>query len=319
MDYKYGLLKSTALNLGDEVQSAVLRPFLPRVDEYLDGAYLHKVKSNEKIKLVIHGCFNTYGSHWPPSPCIEPLITSLHIGENVRDAFTSRESVEYFKQYEPIGCRDLPTADLLRSKGVATYFSGCITFLLERYEGPRTEETIVSDLHEKALRLIPERVLKASVVLRHGEGVPWERIASTLSTLSPTLHALVKRSKVHLVVGRVQQELVRAGETSARTERRLVEARNLLSRYARAKLVVTSRLHGALPCVALGTPVILIPNSPSDSRLPGLVGYTRHYSVEEFERAVKTVDFDSPEPNPKSVDGLRRQLTQVIKEFVKGD
>ena len=36
---------------------------------------------------------------------------------------------------------------------------------------------------------------------------------------------------------------------------RLNRAQMLLDRYARAKLVITSRLHCALPCVALGTPV----------------------------------------------------------------
>ena len=35
-------------------------------------------------------------------------------------------------------------------------------------------------------------------------------------------------------------------------------AENLLNKYARAKLVITSRIHCALPCLALGTPVIFI-------------------------------------------------------------
>lgn len=35
-------------------------------------------------------------------------------------------------------------------------------------------------------------------------------------------------------------------------------AKALLQRYANAKLVITSRIHAALPCLGLGTPVILI-------------------------------------------------------------
>ena len=35
-------------------------------------------------------------------------------------------------------------------------------------------------------------------------------------------------------------------------------AEDLLHKYAKAKLVITSRIHCALPCLALGTPVIFV-------------------------------------------------------------
>ena len=35
-------------------------------------------------------------------------------------------------------------------------------------------------------------------------------------------------------------------------------AESLLKKYARAKLVITSRIHCALPCLAMGTPVIFV-------------------------------------------------------------
>ena len=47
-------------------------------------------------------------------------------------------------------------------------------------------------------------------------------------------------------------------------------AKELLDKYARAKLVVTTRLHGALPCLALHTPVIFISKSYDYKRFPGL-------------------------------------------------
>ena len=34
-------------------------------------------------------------------------------------------------------------------------------------------------------------------------------------------------------------------------------AKNLLNKYASAKLVITSRIHCAIPCLSLGTPVLL--------------------------------------------------------------
>ena len=47
-------------------------------------------------------------------------------------------------------------------------------------------------------------------------------------------------------------------------------AKNLLDRYAKAKLVVTSRLHVALPCLGLRTPVIFINKDYDHERFPGL-------------------------------------------------
>jgi hypothetical protein len=41
-------------------------------------------------------------------------------------------------------------------------------------------------------------------------------------------------------------------------EEKFAMAEDLLHKYAKAKLVITSRIHCALPCLAMGTPVIFI-------------------------------------------------------------
>merc|ERR1719453_2302129 len=51
---------------------------------------------------------------------------------------------------------------------------------------------------------------------------------------------------------------------------RYVTAYRMLSKYAKARLVITSRLHVAMPSVALGTPVIFV----YDVNLPGGGGVT---------------------------------------------
>jgi len=43
-------------------------------------------------------------------------------------------------------------------------------------------------------------------------------------------------------------------------------------KYARAKLVITIRIHAALPCLALNTPVILV-NKNFNKRFPGLLQF----------------------------------------------
>lgn len=47
-------------------------------------------------------------------------------------------------------------------------------------------------------------------------------------------------------------------------------ANSLLEKYAKAQLVITTRIHAALPCLALKTPVILINKNYDRNRFDGL-------------------------------------------------
>jgi polysaccharide pyruvyl transferase WcaK-like protein len=119
-----------------------------------------------------------------------------------------------------------------------------------------------------------------------------------------------------MVLSNLQQKLVRIRETDGWREQRFQRAEALLERYARARLVITSRLHGALPCLALGTPVIFVHRDLDSPRFSGLLDYLRAYSVEEFKHKVKEIDLENPEPNPKSIDKLRDNLTRTCKGFI---
>ena len=43
-----------------------------------------------------------------------------------------------------------------------------------------------------------------------------------------------------------------------------------MNRYSRARLIITTRIHGALPCLSFNTPVILINKKYNYRRFPGL-------------------------------------------------
>jgi len=79
--------------------------------------------------------------------------------------------------------------------------------------------------------------------------------------------------------------------------RRMRKAEKLLRLYAGAACVVTSRLHCALPCIAMGTPVLLIMGKKDDYRFSGLRGFVRHCSREEFLGRGFEFDLDEPGPN----------------------
>ncbi|HIP92256.1 MAG TPA: hypothetical protein EYH25_02205 [Thermotoga sp.] len=128
---KYGLVMASTANLGDDIQALAAKQFLPRVDVILDREFLNQVSSKDIIKVIMNGWFTHRPDNWPPSFNIEPLFISFHISPAIANKLLSRKTVEYLKKYEPIGCRDEYTRDLLKSKGVDAYFSGCLTLTLD--------------------------------------------------------------------------------------------------------------------------------------------------------------------------------------------
>jgi len=315
MDYKFGLLRASGLNLGDDIQSVVVRSYLPRIDYYLDGCFLHRVKSDVPIKLIIHGRFDSHIRGWPPADCIRPLFISFAFGEYAFKQMLAEDSISYFKKHEPIGCRDLLTRDLLREKGVEAYFSGCVTFMLNESKLPRSN-ILLTDLDIEAMKHIPKEVKLQSIVLKHGSGVPWEGISNLLYSLSPRLYQAIKNTKIHIALGTLQQVCVKATDSKSRIERRFSKAEELIEEYAKAKLVITSRLHATLPSIALGTPAIFVPRDIGYSRFWGLLDYIRAYQAREFRYKIEEINFENPLPNPRSIDKLRSSLQNKCKEFI---
>jgi hypothetical protein len=91
-------------------------------------------------------------------------------------------------------------------------------------------------------------------------------------------------------------------------EDKLELARQKLELYANAELVITGRLHAALPCIALGTPVLLNTQVDFDKhRFEGLTEYLHT----EF-RGHEPSDYP-PKPRPVK---LIKALEQRVQEYV---
>lgn len=130
---------------GNCKQTAFNRAHLVWVDRDAVDEYY----SDEPVWVIMNGWYahkkeeGTFA--WPPSVSIRPLFISFHCQDAL--LLASDKSLEYFKKHEPIGCRDPNTAELLKSKGIRTWFSGCLTSTLDS-EGrarARTKHTYVID------------------------------------------------------------------------------------------------------------------------------------------------------------------------------
>jgi hypothetical protein len=104
--------------------------------------------------------------------------------------------------------------------------------------------------------------------------------------------------------------------TALNPELRLQYTLNLLEKYKRAKAVVTVRLHATMPCLAFETPVLLIV-SKDDKRYFGLRELTHNCTRKEFLNGQFDFDFDQPSENPPQYLELRRNLIEIVENWME--
>ena len=252
---RYGLLKyeenKKFFNVGDNVQSLAAKQYLPQVDEFLNREKLADYKG-EKIKLIMNGWFTHNIHNWVPSDDIEPLFVSFHINNTAAPAMLSEKGIAYLKKHEPIGCRDQFSADTLKAKGIDAYFSGCLTLTLDTYkvdDSQRGEDIYIVD----PLYSYPsfEKVTyDYKRFLRSIQNGKIFKIGDKKKHISNFIDADLLKTAHY-----VNQEPPANKYT---TDEKFAMAEELLHKYAKAKLVITSRIHCALPCLAMGTPVIFV-------------------------------------------------------------
>jgi len=308
-------MKYETLNFGDEIQSIAAKQFLPRIDRYVDRDHLDKLRSDRKIKLIMNGWFMHKPKNWPPSPDIRPLFVSFHISDHCAKELTSSKSIEYFKKHEPIGCRDYYTLNLLRENGIDAYFSGCLTLTLgmDRKEIPeKSDEILLVDLDKSIIQNMPAQALDKVIVLDH-VAIKSDFIRAIYRFIrdgDSFFAKMLKKGRIGLFFLNIGSNILTNNSI------KLDNAEKLLDRYARAKLVLTSRLHCALPCLALGTPVVFIHRNLDDPRFKGLIEYCENYSVKEFMDKIPDLKWEQFMPENGNIQKIRENLIELCKKFV---
>jgi hypothetical protein len=296
-------------NLGDEIQTLAAMQFLPRVDVLIERDRLHWYRNGPPVFTIFNGWFGHEPS-WPPPDSIYPLFVSFHA--EAAELLVEKDFVSYFKRHEPIGCRSLATVEAFHRIGIEAYFSGCLTLTIERESLPRTDQVYAVDVDpDLYAKLVPDHLRESAAYLSHE--FPSPDTASVTSfgwrALSLAQRGMYKWDGPRLLLSGPGERL-----GGLRQSMRLSEAEKLLKRYRSAKLVITSRLHCALPCLALGTPVILLRRGvESDPRFSGLRELVRHHGDPSLP--IK-INWEEPEPNPDSYRRYAKTLRQKCGEAV---
>ena len=279
-------------NLGDEMQGFGGLQFVPFIDRFIDREKVVETSGKEPVTIFFNAWWGTKQSSWPPPPNVHPVLVSVHADEPMFISVWGKD-IDYFKSREPIGCRDSGTLNLMRQYGVEAYFSACMTLTIRNpnLNKPRTNDIYFVDA--KHTELLPPDIVSKGIKIKQG-GLSYTN---------------VKKFNVFRFAMSYENAL----------------------KYSTAKVVVTSRIHAALPCVGMGTPVIFI----NSAKLPGGGGSTNKESDRvggllqffhtvnlydmsdtEAKETLKNFNWDNPPPNPNIASFMARKATfwNVIRE-----
>eukprot|EP00276_Gloeochaete_wittrockiana_P014208 CAMPEP_0184334974 /NCGR_PEP_ID=MMETSP1089-20130417/3619_1 /TAXON_ID=38269 ORGANISM="Gloeochaete wittrockiana, Strain SAG46.84" /NCGR_SAMPLE_ID=MMETSP1089 /ASSEMBLY_ACC=CAM_ASM_000445 /LENGTH=692 /DNA_ID=CAMNT_0026659417 /DNA_START=86 /DNA_END=2161 /DNA_ORIENTATION=+ len=304
----FAMMSIYSNNIGDEVQAVAALQHYPQVDMFLSRDSLHEglpstpyhiheqLQERTRRPRVVVLMNAWFSNKWhAPNEDIYPIFQSWHWDVSKTSQIEPsllKSNVAYLKKHEPIGARSTATMKFLKSLNISSYFSACLTLSLRNRflssEKDRTDTVYIIDTPRtphgaKLLRkFVPQWVIESATYQSHD---------------IDARHYPNSHLKTYL-------------------------AMDYLRTYARAKLIITERLHAALPSIALGTPVLfLVPTkSVKDIRNSGLLDLMRVVKGDDDPDVLKDFDFRKPPPNPSQplIDQYVANLTRAVRaEFFK--
>lgn len=277
---KYGLFVYNGTdNLGDEIQSLAARQFLPQVDYFIDRDLLTVAdEDSEEIKVIMNGWYIHSRNGAIAQP--NPRIKGLVTSMHITPSVKPVMLQGVWREY-------------LTQYGPV----GCRDF----YTLGAVRKAGLNAFFSGCMTLTlnrPEVERDHDLVL----------INDTPEKIAQSISAKTKKKTKYLC---------HSGYAETNIDLRFKKAEELLRLYASASCVVTSRLHCALPCLAIGTPVLLVNTALDSERFAGLSSFVWSCTNDQFLNENRFFyDVNDPLPNPVAHLPFREQLTERAKAFI---
>lgn len=350
-------------NIGDYIQSIAAAQFLDKVDDYVERENLNAYDTCKDIKVVMNAWYMHNPKNFPPTNNVKPLLTSVHIVPTIAEEMLTDAAIKYFKKHEPIGCRDMATQELLASKGVESYFSSCLTLTLgygyKKYKSSNPTRVLFVDPYFETFRSSEGKIAIAQIfnsfigLVKHrskikklNRNVYFEsdvraKLYKTENTLKEKLKRKLRISSFYQAYSNVfddetlfkaeyiSHQIIQSDYPSNDLKMKLAD--DLMKKYADSKLVITSRIHAALPCIAIETPTIFVNSQNLSSnknpiRSPGrfgglieLLNVANYFSDKGgsvvFDQIKNKIDKNTVIVNKEGYKKFAKKLQQDVQEF----
>ena len=281
----YGLTWRPATdNLGDDLVALAAMQHLPRVDYALDAdaldAPLPALHADDRLALLCPGLFLRSSAHWPVEKHTAPVCIGVHMSSG--DAWGLPLSSLDGAGYDALlACAPIAARDVRTANRLAKMnIPHMLTGCLSlTLEHPAVPRKGVVCCD------VPEDVVRGIQGFRRDVTV----LTHDLSDPSPDF------------------------------DQRMADAKALLTRYASAEMVFTRRLHCAMACLAVGTPVLLLyrPEYEDVARFAPMDSMVRHQPVDDFLRELRRHGMPAPWRNPADVGALQRILLTALEEGLR--
>ena len=273
--------------MGDIIQAKGVYSILKKMNVpdkdivYLDRDCLADYNGNEYIILLVSGAFGYFpGTRLRMLPFPEKIIP-IFLGISCID----EKNMAYFENNrylrdEIIGCRDMQTLDLFRRYGFKAFFTGCVSLCIEEKccanEYSMNDVVISNGVPQGVLKYMPNSIREKRIIV--DQQVNMEEQYITANPLDA-------------------QEIFDE------------KARSLFELYKKSSLVITSKMHCALPCLAMKKPVIFVKDS-LDYRFRGYEKLLNPYTRDMFDK----IDWN---PEVKDVSIIRNMQMKFYIDQIK--
>lgn len=276
-------LDSHIINIGDDIQTMAIDQLYKSMG--IKESEIVRIKYNELDKydgeyVVLPLNFNMRNIYYPEKKdffVFSHKIIPVFIGVHFRNFGFSKNEIEYLKKFSPIGCRDEFTMNGLRKLGIDAFVNGCITITFPKREIDLSmqKKIFFIDTPESLMENIPEELLNQS-----------EFTSQLISVLNEDRDEI--RKKITERYNKYKNE---------------------------AKLIVTSRLHCAAPCLAMGIPVIIVLKSKKPT-FSWIDKFVKIYTEKEFcgikwnEKSIECEELKT-----KLLDNARMKLRSIYNKY----
>lgn len=282
MKYHYLVEGLRRNNIGDVLQGMVARQFLPATATPADREAMKSLPADEPAVLIANGWYLHNRASFPPPDCVTPIYVSVHIDH---PALLRREEArEHFRRHAPIGCRDGKTLWLLRGWGIPAYYSSCLTLTARELVPAAVEPSGELLLVDGVDHPVPEPILQR---LESQFGGRFTRISHDPPDIGGEFSDYCANTEAHVA--------------------------RLLARYKASRLIVTTKIHCALPSLSLGAPVMLVHPTPKDRRLDPVRELIRIWSYDELLAASQIA---LPAVNVATLEARRTRVRKIVGESV---
>lgn len=234
--------------VGDDIQLIAIENVYKHMGiDYNDVVRIpySKLSSYDGEYVILPLSFPFYGySNGTNITNFSDKIVPVFLGLSTALNSYNQTDINYLKKFEPIGCRDMYTMNAVRNCGISGYLNGCLTAAFPRVRNGYDGRSKIYCVD------IPDSFCKY---------IPKQLLANC----------------------EFVSHVVFSEDCPNGTEQR---AKEVYENYINnAKMIITTRMHAALPCHAFGIPVVLAKKGYS-FRFTAVAKYLSVYTEKDYEK-----------------------------------